>query len=434
MFTRRRFVTRGRITVALAAAVVATLAGAVPAAAQGPVSFYETPAETSAAEPGTILRTEPGRIAVSVPTPDGAFPATATKLLYRSTGARDVANAVSGTYLEPSLAWRGDGPRPLVAFAPGTQGQGDQCAPSRQLEQLVTYTPPLDVFTEYEILSIGALLSQGIAVVVTDYDGLGTEGIHTYVNREAGGHAVLDAARAARVLPGTSLTDDSPVGLWGYSQGGGAAASAAELAPTYAPELTLAGTYAGAPPADLEATLRQIDGTFLTGAIGYTVNGLAQAYPEYADTIDAVFSDAGKAMLADVAGQCVAETGLRYGFRSTAEFMQSGEPLDVVLSGLPDVQALLAEQRIGTALPDSPVLIQHGTQDDIVPFGQGRQLAVDWCEQGADVQFSVNPAPPILPGAAVGHVVPLLGGLPEAVAYLNDRFDGVPAPNNCGAF
>jgi predicted esterase len=59
-------------------------------------------------------------------------------------------------------------------------------------------------------------------------------------------------------LPDTSLDPHGPLAFWGYSQGGGAAASAAELASSYAPELDVVGSYAGAPPADLKALFRTL--------------------------------------------------------------------------------------------------------------------------------------------------------------------------------
>jgi hypothetical protein len=40
-------------------------------------------------------------------------------------------------------------------------------------------------------------LAVSFAVVMTDYQGLGTPGLHTYVNRVAEGNAMLDAGRAA---------------------------------------------------------------------------------------------------------------------------------------------------------------------------------------------------------------------------------------------
>lgn len=419
-----------------AAATAAALTGtmlAAPATASADATFYDPPLDLAGAS-GAVLRSGPSDLAVRVPTPQGVFPAQGTRLLYRSLDANGDPNAVGGTYLEPSLPWNGPGPRPLVAIAPGTQGQGDQCAPSKQLNSLVSYTPPLDLFTEYELLSINTMLLQGIAVVVTDYDGLGTPGHHTYVNRLAEAHAVLDAVRAAQSLPAASVTPDGPVGLWGYSQGGGAVSAAAELQPTYASELNLVGAYAGAPPADLEATLNQVDGTALTGVIGYTINGLGEAYPELRDLIDAEINDRGREMLQSVANQCAPETIFRYGFQRTNDYTRTGEPLSVVVDRLPEAKEAIAAQRIGRLQPSVPVLVQHGTMDDIVPYGQGHRLATDWCALGATVQFSTNTTPPILPGLAVNHALPLVTGMPEAVAYLNDRFAGRPAPSNCGAF
>jgi len=415
------------------AAVVGSVLAA-PAVANAEGDFYVPPSPLPVGSPGDVLRSEPSDLAIRVPTTNGVFPAQGTRLLYRSHDANGVPNAVGGTYLEPSTPWSGPGERPLVVLAPGTQGQGDRCAPSKALNYLVDYNPPLDLFTEYELISINAMLLQGIAVVVTDYDGLGTPGHHTYVNRLAEGHAVLDAARAAQQLPGTSIPDDGPVGIFGYSQGGGAAAAAAELAPSYAPELDLQGVYAGAPPADLAATLAQIDGTALTGVIGYTINGLQDAYPEISDEIDAEINDYGREMLAQVANECVPETIFRHGFQRTSDYTRTGEPLSVVLERLPKARAIVDEQRIGRLKPQVPVLLQHGTQDDAVPFGQGRQLALDWCAQGATVQFSPNPTPPILPGFVVNHLSPMLMGMPESVSYLLDRFNGAPAPSNCGGF
>ena len=87
--------------------------------------------------------------------------------------------------------------------------------------QSIHFSNGLDIMLGYEELFVATMVARGFAVVVTDYDGLGTPGMHTYVNRLAEAHAVLDAARAAKQLPGTSLEPNGPVALWGYSLGGG---------------------------------------------------------------------------------------------------------------------------------------------------------------------------------------------------------------------
>lgn len=142
------------------------------------------------------------------------------------------------------------GKRPLVTFAVGTRGLGDTCAPSKTLAN----------GTNYEAAIINSFLSRGWAVVVTDYQGLGTPGAHTYVVGRREGRSVLDAARAAQRLAGSGLDATTPVGVYGYSQGGGAAAWAAELAASYAPELDLKGVVEGGVPADLPAVASGLDG------------------------------------------------------------------------------------------------------------------------------------------------------------------------------
>ncbi|MFF7944702.1 lipase family protein [Nocardia gamkensis] len=50
---------------------------------------------------------------------------------------------------------------------------------------------------ELQIPEIAVLLIRGIAVVVTDYQGMGTDAVHTHLQPVPEAHAVLDAARAA---------------------------------------------------------------------------------------------------------------------------------------------------------------------------------------------------------------------------------------------
>lgn len=88
--------------------------------------------------------------------------------------------------------------------------------------------------------------------------------------------AVLDAA-VTRVMYRSGLDPDDPIAFWGYSQGGMASASAAELAATYAPELSVVGAVAGSPPADLGDLAVAGDGSLLSGGIGWVVDGFISA-------------------------------------------------------------------------------------------------------------------------------------------------------------
>ncbi|AXL92534.1 triacylglycerol lipase [Streptomyces sp. CB09001] len=435
---------RPRTLAAAIAAALALGAQAVPAAAaDGPAggstattsrgveipAFYTPPSELPGAD-GTLIRSEPLPLALSLPGIDGPLPGRATRLMYKSTDANGEAVAVTGAYIEPAAKWRGDGPRPLVAVAPGTMGQGDQCAASMALEHPLRLNGRT-VSVGYEDLSVYRLLLRGVAVVVTDYVGLGTtDRLHTYVNRVDGAHAVLDAVRAARSLDSASVTSASRVGLFGYSQGGGATAAAAELQPSYAPDVQLAGTYAGAPPADLTKVTKAIDGSDLAGALGWSLNGFLQTEPALRPIADRYINEAGQEALKDLSTMCVGDALFGYGGDSSTDWTRTGQSISDVIRAEPALQSFLAEQRIGSMEPGSPVRVATGVSDDLVPHGQARQLAVDWCGEGGKVTY----VPVLLPGVGSGllnHFAPLLADQGNAIAWLTDRLSGEPAGSNC---
>ncbi|HWU08035.1 MAG TPA: lipase family protein [Streptomyces sp.] len=408
-------------------------AGSEPVVSRGVTipAFYNPPAQLPAAD-GSLVRTEPLPLGLSLPGLDGRrLPGTATRLMYKSTDAGGGPVAVTGAYIEPSAPWRGDGPRPLVALASGTMGQGDQCAPSLSLQRPLTIGEGT-VSIGYDNLAVYRFLAAGAAVVVTDYAGLGTtDRLHTYVNRVDEGHALLDAVRAARSVAGTSLTPESRVGLYGYSQGGGASAAAAELQPTYAPDVNLAGTYAGAPPADLTEVMKGIDGSALAGALGWSINGFAQSDPSLKAVVDANTNEVGKAALKDTSTMCVGDAILGHGFTNSKKWTANGKPLADIIAAEPKLQAVLAQQRIGNLKPVSPVRLATGVHDDIVGHQQSRQLAVDWCDKGANVTYEAVLLPNLGDKILTNHLAPYLADQGSAISWMTDRLSGRKAVSNC---
>ena len=128
-FLRRRRVLVGLLTAAVTAAVsvvpasTATSASVVAQTASGVPAFYDPPAELPAAD-GAMVRSEPLPLGLSLPGLDGPLPGRATRLMYKSTDSGGEPVAVTGAYIEPAADWKGDGPRPLVAVAPGHHGAG----------------------------------------------------------------------------------------------------------------------------------------------------------------------------------------------------------------------------------------------------------------------------------------------------------------------
>ncbi|MFI8091251.1 lipase family protein [Streptomyces sp. NPDC086080] len=431
-----------RISTALTTVVATTVCvcvSASPAAASDPVvsrgvtipAFYTPPAELPQGN-GVLVRHEPLRLGLNLPGLDGrSLPGTATRLMYTSTDSGGQPMAVTGAYIEPSATWQGGGPRPLVVLGSGTMGQGDQCAPSLALQNPLTLNGQTVSFG-YETLAVYRLLATGAAVVVTDYAGLGTtDRLHTYVSRVDEGHAMLDAARAARSVPGASISAASRVGMYGYSQGGGASASAAELQRTYAPDVRLVGTYSGAPPADLTEVMKGIDGSALAGALAWSINGFAQSEPELRRVVAEHINAAGREALEDISTACVGDAILGYGFTKSTKWTASGKPLAEIMAGEPGAQAVLDKQRIGTMRPTGPVRVVTGVQDDIVPHEQARRLAVDWCKKGGDVTYKAVHLPNLGDKLLTNHLAPLLTDQGDAVEWLTDRLEGKTTRSNC---
>lgn len=400
-------------------------------AAQSAEDFYQPPVNLPN-DNGALIRQEPTSLArVHIGDQPLLLDGKATRILYRSTDQLGRPVAVSGTYIEPNAPWQGSGPRPLVSFAVGTQGVGDGCAPSKTLGSGVNLENG-HVGLGYEIPAIDGFIKRGIAVVVTDYLGLGTpDRLHTYINRLDQGHAVLDAARAALALPGVSLEAASPIGFYGYSQGGSGAGAAAELAQDYAPELNVKGAYVGAPASDLTGVLETIDGSTLAGVVAWEINGLYEYYPKLPQLVNQITNEDGQKWLKSAKDQCIVDAIFQDGFRPSSELTRSGQSLSEAIKSYPEILTAMEDQRLGKVRPPFPVMVLTGTHDDAVGHDQARRVAVDWCSLGGDVTYRPVDQPIDTQPVGIDHLIPIFAESSSTQDWLIKRLQGEPAQSNC---
>ncbi|XVV00218.1 lipase family protein [Actinosynnema sp. CA-248983] len=377
--------------------VVLVLLGVTPVAVAEPVpgppgdAFYVPPSPLPDGVPGDVIWWR------ALPEQSGA---RGYLVLYRSESATGAPIAVTGRVLVPTSPWP-TGVRPIVSVASGTRGVGDKCAPSK-------FQP------DYEKpLFIDAMLRRGWAVAITDYEGLGTPGGHTYVVGRSEGRSVIDAARAATRLPATGLAAGGPVAFAGYSQGGGGAAWAGELAPSYAPDLDVVGIAAGGTPADLTAVSRHLEGSIGFGFLLLAAFGLDSAYPEL--NLPAYLNEKGRTVYRTQQDACV-DAVFGHAFGRIADYTTSN-PLT-----RPDWQARLAENRLGTSPPTAPIYLYHGLVDEIIPLAQAQTLRREYCAAGVAVTW----------GVFLGeHVTTMVSAAGDVVSYLAARFAGTPPRTNC---
>lgn len=394
--------------------------------------WYTPPDPLPSGQPGDLIRTEPSRLVLEPSGQLGAFVGTGTRLMYRSTDARGNPVAVTGTYIEPNNPWPGGGPRPLLAYAVIAYGMGEQCAPSRMFNQGIhaSLRTGFDLMFNLEEGFIATLLARGFAIMVTDGVGMGVHGPMSpqWLNRVAAGTALIDGARAAMKLPDTSLDPHGPVAFWGWIAGGQAALSAAEQAASYGPELNIVGTYAAAAPTDLAEVVAPMDGNFLAGATGHVLRGIIAAYPETEQPIRDSLTPRGLEMLDNSGRQCLMQTGIDYAFRHL-KFWFKDDIFEAVRAE--PLKSLLAAQRIGNIKPTGPVYFEHNRWDPFAPYLSARSSAADYCAMGADVTFWTNEQPPFLNKLDINALLPAFVDGERSMAWVTDRFNGVPTESNC---
>ncbi|GAB4685948.1 lipase family protein [Mycobacterium avium subsp. hominissuis] len=423
-------------TITAAMAIAASLVSATippPAHAddQKYEQFYTPPDPLPPGKPGDLIRTEPSRLVLEPSGQLGAFVGTGTRIMYRSTDAQGKPVAVTGTYIEPDVPWPGHGPRPLLAYATGPYGAGEQCAPSRLFDQGIHFSQGFDLTFNYEEGFIATLLARGFAIVVTDGVGSGIHGPQSpqFLNRAAAGTALIDAARAAQKLPDTSLDPHGPVAFWGWASGGQASLSAAEQVGAYAPELHVVGTYANAPFTDLAAAIPGVDGNFLAVLAGYLLRGIQASYPPAEQPIWDALTPRGVQMLDWSGHTCIVQGGVDYAFRHL-QFWFKDDPVAVISND--PIKSLLAAQRIGNVKPKGPVYISHNRWDPLAPYTAAHDTARDWCTKGADVQLWTNEQPPLFNKLDINTLLPQFVDGERSITWVTDRFNGLPTTPNCG--
>lgn len=355
--------------------------------------------------PGKLLRSE-----ALTPQQSLASAGLNLRILYSSTDGLDNLTpvAVSGALFVP----KGPAPAggwPLMAWAHGTVGSADRCAPS------LNQRSPRD--TRY----LNDWLEQGYAIVATDYQGLGTPGLHPYGLTRPLAYGVLDSIRAVGAAP---VNVSKRAVVFGQSQGGRAAFATAVMAKDYAPDVEVVGVVAtGTPYAsaraqghspELENARRSVVPTFAYNLLRLSTVAL----------LDPSF----------VPADYLAERALP-AFRASQDECLHAIEQRVVADGLTFNNSFkrspkAALDRVGreaaypTLKTDIPVFLGTGGKDQDV-FVPGQQALVrDACKAGDRVEWHFYPA--------LDHSGAVNGSLDDSIGFVRRAFAGEAIKGNCG--
>lgn len=368
-------------------------------------AFYDVPPSVPA-EPGKLLKSEPFTTKV----PAGA---KAWRILYTTTRAGGEPAVASGIVLT-SLA-SAAGPRPVITWAHGTTGYSPNCAPSNLGEP----------FSSGGMPALDQVVENGWVLVATDYVGLGTPGPQPYLIGDGEARSVLDAVRAAKELDTQQETltmADSTV-IWGHSQGGQAALWTGGLAPSYAPELKIAGVAAMAPASDaigLVANMPNIAGGSVFAS--YVAAAYADTYPDV-NFNDYVIPTA-RTFVREMSTRCLSEPGVLVSLISAIAIDK-----DKTIFAKDPTQGTLGNRlRENTPLLPIPVpllLAQGETDNLVIPSVQDSYVA-GRCAAGQKVDYRKYADKDHM--GLVGDDSPLIADL---IAWTQDRIHGLAATPNC---
>ncbi|SNS59636.1 Secretory lipase [Sphingopyxis indica] len=327
-------------------------------------------AETSAAAPGRLLDARP--LAPELGLEEAG---RALAIRYGSTDgvAGQGAIEVTGALFLPQGA-PPKGGWPLVAWAHGTVGIGDDCAPSRNVRSLRDRT------------YLNHWLAEGYAVVATDYQGLGSPGPHPYLDSRAAAYSTLDAIRAVQ---GGGFGLSGKVLIVGQSQGAGAAFATAGYAPDYAPDVDVRGTIATGIPNLAAAASAGTDPDAadkvdrIIAYLLYIASAAQQIDPKYDPA--AVLTDRAMPAFAEAADTCVVDmfkavvdAGLTRANSFKGDFWRYYAPV-LKHAGYPTLKIT------------TPVFIGTGSEDVDTPAPMQRALVESACAAGSTIEAHVYP-------------------------------------------
>lgn len=412
------------LLVATALILAASAAQAVPTPEEDP--FYDYAGATPLAEiaPGTVLKSRTlSYHVVGLP-----LPVKAVQLLYRSTSQVGEPTVNVTSVLKPPLSF---GTPQVVAYQSFYDSLNPVDEPSYAISGGLTLGGAIP---QVESALIGPELLAGRTVVIADTEGENAD----FAAGPEYGRNTLDSLRAALAAPATGLASTKKIGLIGYSGGAIATEWAAELAPTYAPEVNakLVGAAMGGVLVDPAHNLHYVEGSLSwAGVMPMAIIGVSRAF--HID-LTPYLSEYGAQLYAKLEKASIAEALAHY---PGLTWSQLAKPEYPTPESIPVYVHTVNQLIMGTGgTPTTPLFIGQGALgelegtpgnkpgigegDGVMIAGDVRSLARQYCERGDKVLYNEY---------ALGHIGAAVPWIATAVPWLEARFAGISAPSSCGS-
>jgi hypothetical protein len=396
-----------------------------PPPAQDPFYTYTGSKPLSEIAPGTVLKTRTESYHVA----GVSLPVTVIQLLYRSTTVRHQATTnVTSVLLPPDPSVT---PK-LVAYNSFYDSLNPDNDPSYVFAG-APYSSSDELITE-ETPSLAGLLLAGDTVDVADTEGsLNPD----FAVGPAYGMYTLDGMRAALNSPAVGLTSATKLALMGYSGGSIATGWAAQMAPSYAPDIEsrLIGATMGGVYVDPDHNIHYVEGSpEWAGVIPLALIGIAKAYDvnltpylsAYGQAVEANLSDAAIGTATDdypdLTWQQIAKQPRYPQPETVAPFVKYANLLTLGRAALPKVPVQIVQGDNGILDGTQPGGPGIGPGDGVMVAGDVRSYAREVCASGEPVSYTELP---------LSHETAEPVWSAAAVSWLAARFAGSPAPQDC---
>lgn len=367
--------------------------------------FYAQPNPMPNVPPGTILNSRSVQFApLGIPLPNPAW-----QLQYMATdmhGRPQAAIATVVTPLTPSIT----GNKPLVSLQFAINSPGLKCAPSHQVTGSMENRNSQLEALEY----LPQILALGWTLVFPDHLGPTSSAA---VGRVAA-PIVLNGIRAAISFEPLGMSDETPIGMMGYSGGALATTWSAALQPELAPELNIVGVAAAGLPANLEVTAKAFDGDpiFFPVAFGVVVS-INRLFPQMLPP--GLLNEDGVRLAEAVKDGCLGQT-TDGSPAPSGQFANYTTVPDVYATpGVREVLPQLALPQPGE-VPTTEIYFYHQTLDQLAPLAEVEKVVDVWCEAGVRIHLFRDLSGEHLIGAGTA--------VPSQYAFLSGRFAGSPVP------
>ncbi|HEU4360901.1 MAG TPA: lipase family protein, partial [Mycobacterium sp.] len=373
--------------------------------------------------PGTVLQTR------SFPYHIFGFPTLlkTTQLLYRSTSQTGGPTVNVTSVIQPPIQFDR---RRVVSYQSAYDSLNRNDEPSYAISGGLRLG---GLISNVEAAVFGPFIAEGFTVVVPDTEGQAA----AFAAGPEYGMNTLDSIRA--VLNSSTVPSQAKVALLGYSGGALATEWAAELAPSYAPDVNerMIGAAMGGLLVDPAHNLHYVEGTgFWAGVLPMALVGIARAFeidltPYLTPYGAKVFHELQAASIINVLGQY---PGLKWTDliipkyptpESLPVYVRCANQLIMGTGGTPTIPLFIGQGAGGELELTPGGKSGIGAGDGVMIAGDVRTLARDYCAKGTRVHYEQYDA--------LSHIWSIPIWLPNAIAWINRRFAGLPASENCAS-